>query len=299
MYADQTSGNDAIDNFGGWANCGLTGSGTVASGDTGPNVFATIGVVQWVIANLNGDASRVYPFGFSLGAIGVEYLMLKYNQVTGNPKIFTAGMSVAGVLEINNYGGPTSVDYSAMQNVPCIWVSGAGDNLSKPGDWNDRMWRQYAGNSSYPAPGTDLVTGSRAGSSLMRYWRNPNTGHQQDDGRGNDYPANAQILDWIFSQIGNVSSTMSTVPDNSESPSGTLITSIGPTITDRLANTWAIGYYPASNAGSQVVHNGSVDTTTANVAALGYFNHIVYHQNTSGNWYSWAGSGWAAAPDPR
>lgn len=202
--ADQTSGNDAIDNFGGWTNNGTVGGPAHASGDTGPNVFANIGVAKWVVTNLSGDPSRVYVEGFSLGGIGAEYLMLKYNQVNGSQKIFTAGHSTGGVLEINGYNtGPTSADIAAMTNVPMWWVSGANDQTSWPQHWNDQAWQQLAGNSNYPGPGSSEAN-SRAGGSKLHYWRDPNIGHSPTNASGVPYATNATILNYLFSQIGTL-----------------------------------------------------------------------------------------------
>lgn len=233
-YADQISGNDAVDNWGGWANNGSTGSGTHASGDTGPNTFGIIGVIKWVLANLSADPSRVYVDGFSLGGIGAEYLLLKYNQVNGSQKIFTAATSNAGVVEINGFGsGPSSNDIATMQNVPVWWVSGASDSDSLPSHWNDPMWTGLAGNSNYPRPGGTEAQ-ARAGNSQYHYWRDPNIGHQETDSSGNPYPTNTTILNWMFAQIGSVPIVVTPSPTPSPTP-----TPGGPPLPPASSTIWS------------------------------------------------------------
>ena len=48
---------------------------------------------------------------------------------------------------------------------------------------------------------------------------------------------------------------------------------------DADGNSWAI-------SGGQVVLDGSVDPTTANVTRLAYVNGVIWQENTDGNWYS-------------
>jgi hypothetical protein len=53
-----------------------------------------------------------------------------------------------------------------------------------------------------------------------------------------------------------------------------------PTVVDASGNTWTI------NASGQVAVNGVVDQTTANVIELAYVNGTVWHENSSGLWWS-------------
>lgn len=53
-------------------------------------------------------------------------------------------------------------------------------------------------------------------------------------------------------------------------------------------DTWAITASPG-----QIIHNGSVDTSTANVTELFYTGHYLWQLNSSGYWYQWQGAnGW-------
>jgi hypothetical protein len=211
-YADQTTDSDAIENWGGWVNTGGTGNGTTFNGETGPNTFALNGLVQHLTATLAVDPNRVYVNGFSLGGIGAEYFMLRYNQVNGNPKLYTAGTSTGGVLEIHGYGaGPTSADITTMAQVPVWWISGQNDGTSNPADWNLPMWRDQSGNTNYPAYLTSAAA-SLAGSSKMHFWYVSGVGHSPVDNSGNYMEANPTVLNWLFAQGGTSATTAPSPP---------------------------------------------------------------------------------------
>jgi hypothetical protein len=200
-YADQTAngtdGDDALENFGGWTNTGVTGTGTTFSGDSGPNVFAVAGLVQSFIATYSVNPSKVYVTGDSLGGIGSWYMILMYNRVNGpSGKLFTAAMPFAGVMELNGFGsGPTSAQIAQLENVPVFAVSGAQDGTSLPQDWNQPMWKAIAGNDDYPAP----PSGAQAGTSSFHYMQDPNLGHDVWD-TYRVLPAGTPLYDWLFAQ---------------------------------------------------------------------------------------------------
>jgi hypothetical protein len=200
-YADQTAngtdGDDALENFGGWTNTGVTGTGTTFSGDSGPNVFAVAGLVQYFIQTYSVNPEKVYITGDSLGGIGSWYMMLMYNRVNGpSGQLFTAGLPFAGVMEINGFGsGPTQAQVAQLASVPVFAVSGAQDGTSNPPDWNQPMWQALAGNDDYPGP----PAGGQAGSSQFYYLQDPNLGHDVWD-TYRPLPAGKPMYDWLFSQ---------------------------------------------------------------------------------------------------
>ena len=200
-YADQTAngtdGNDAVENFGGWTNTGITGTGTTFSGDSGPNVFAVAGLVQSFLASYSVNPGKVYVTGDSLGGIGSWYMILMYNRVNGpSGKLFTAAMPFAGVLELNGFGsGPTPAQIDQLKSVPVFAVSGAQDGTSLPQDWNQPMWQAIAGNASYPAP----PGGAQAGASSFHYMQDPGLGHDVWD-TYRVLPAGKPLYDWLFAQ---------------------------------------------------------------------------------------------------
>ena len=64
------------------------------------------------------------------------------------------------------------------------------------------------------------------------------------------------------------------------------------TITDAAGNHWTI------SATGAVMENAKTAGFTANVAEIAYVNGTLWHENTAGSWYSWAGSGWNPGSDP-
>lgn len=199
-YADQTAngtdGDDAVENFGGWTNTGVTGTGSTFSGDSGPNVFAVAGLVQSFIQSYSANASKVYVTGDSLGGIGSWYMILMYNRVNGpSGKLFTAALPFAGVLEINGFGaGPTAAQIAQLKDVPVFAVSGANDGTSRVQDWNQPMWQALAGNGNYPGP----PDGAQAASSAFHYMQDPSLGHDVWD-TYRPLPAGKPLYDWLFS----------------------------------------------------------------------------------------------------
>lgn len=256
-YCDQTTnpGGD-VTNFGGWAPNGTTGSGTNSNGVTGPNPIAVqqfalmmaksqsitfytqsganTATRQNVTLTVNGDSTRLLINGFSLGGIGTEYQMRTASAVNGNPKVWAAGVSYAGVLQINGFGaGPNANDVTASM-APPIWnVSGAQDTESIPSQWNQPMWRAIAGNSNYPAP-NGTAAQAQAGNSNWHYWQDPNLGHSQGT-----YPTNSTLLNWLFSQVsGSVAPipnitglTISAATGVHNSPIGTAVGNLTATVT--------------------------------------------------------------------
>ena len=77
------------------------------------------------------------------------------------------------------------------------------------------------------------------------------------------------------------------------SPNDTVVLAgSGGSITDAAGNVWTI---TSNNA---VDENGAPANFTANVAEIAYVNTVVWHENTSSQWYQWNGSGWTAGANP-
>lgn len=206
-YADQTTDTSggAVENWGGWCNSGVTGSGTVYSGDTGPNTFAVLAMINYLETQYSIDTTRIYINGFSLGGIGAEYFMQHYNAYTGDlGRVFAAGASEAGVLQINGCGGSTvtTAQSTQMKTVPVWWFSGTNDTNSLASEWNNPMWTALAGNSSYPSAITS-ASSNQAGTSAMRYTLCATCGHQDTDSSGNPVWTNTTINSFLFSQASS------------------------------------------------------------------------------------------------
>jgi Cellulase (glycosyl hydrolase family 5)/Ca-dependent carbohydrate-binding module xylan-binding len=93
-----------------------------------------------------------------------------------------------------------------------------------------------------------------------------------------------------FASGGSSSSGGGSTP----SPNDTVIKAgSGSSITDANGNVWTI------TSSNTVDENGSAAGYTANVTEMAYVNGNVWHENTSGNWYEWNGSGgWNTGSDP-
>jgi hypothetical protein len=69
------------------------------------------------------------------------------------------------------------------------------------------------------------------------------------------------------------------------SPNNTVVTTVGPTITDATGSVWAI------TAAAQVTLNGNVISYTSGVVEIAYVNGVVWQRNNAGNWYSFNANG--------
>ena len=77
----------------------------------------------------------------------------------------------------------------------------------------------------------------------------------------------------------------------SPSPSGTTIPPAAQ-IVDDGGNLWTVD-------GGVVYENGALAGYSANVTLLLFWSGTIYQQNSAGGWWSWNGSGWSDASDPR
>src|ERR1700748_3442430 len=80
-----------------------------------------------------------------------------------------------------------------------------------------------------------------------------------------------------------------------ESACGATVTTVGPQLFNASLTSFAI------TSGAQVAINGAADGTTRNVILLLYFNHNLYQQNASNDWYEYVSVGSYVGPltDPR
>jgi hypothetical protein len=63
-------------------------------------------------------------------------------------------------------------------------------------------------------------------------------------------------------------------------------------ITDQQSNVWTV-------SSGVILENGIKAGYSAYVSQLLYVNGVIYQQNTAGGWWSWNGSTWVGAKDPR
>lgn len=117
-------------------NCWDVGSAKSLKHDGGGDTHAIAQMVRYTLTKYNGDASRVYAFGGSSGAMMTQALLGIY------PDIFAAGVAISGVP-----CGCWAVDYSGdvAQNGqwsgPC-----AGGQVSKTAQqWGDQVRSMFTG----------------------------------------------------------------------------------------------------------------------------------------------------------
>jgi len=79
-------------------------------------------------------------------------------------------------------------------------------------------------------------------------------------------------------------------PSKVSSASGTNIPT-AKQITDTSGNIWAV-------SSGVIYENGVLAGNSYNVKELLYEHSTIYHENTSGNWYTWSGSTWVAGGNP-
>ena len=245
-----------------------------------------IAALKQVLSQYSTDPSRVYVTGNSLGGIGTEDMVIKYNAYTGTEgKIFAAALSLAGADYGQGYPTPSASLVSALKNVP-FWAIHGGQDTTVPINWDQNLY------AAEQAIGGD-----------MKFTQDNSLGHDVWD---TYYPQTgpSSPLGWLFSQSTAGSTggptTSPTTPAPTPSANDTVVTGTSGAITDGGGNLWTI------NGSGQVAVNGSADGQTANVTQLAYVSGTIWAQGTGGLWWgetqnndSWApAAGTATSPLP-
>ena len=233
----------------------------------------------------SSDPSRVYVTGNSMGGIGTEDMLIKYNAYTGTEgKIFAAGLALAGADYGQGYPQPNASVVAGLKNVP-FWAIHGGQDTQVPLAWDQNLYaaEQAAGGDH------EIHPGQQPGSRRVGHLLPPD-------------PAPSSPLGWLFSQSTGGQHTAPTPPPTrcTPSPNNTVVTGTASAITDASGNKWTI------TSGGQVAINGTADTTTSGVIELAYVNGTIWQENSSKLWWgetqpnaSWAPSaGTATSPLP-
>ncbi len=261
--------------------------GGVSSADSAGETNA-IAALKQVMAQYSSDASRIYVTGNSMGGIGTEDMLIKYNAYTGTEgKLFAAGLALAGADYGQGYPQPDPSIVAALKNVP-FWAIHGGQDTTVPLTWDQNLY------AAEQAIGGD-----------MQYTQDNSLGHDVWD---TYYPqaGAGSPLGWLFSQStggsGVVTSPPPPPPPPASPPSAndTVVMGTSGSITDASGNKWTI------NTAGQVAVNGAADTMTANAKELAYVNGTIWQENTSNLWWgetqnndAWAPSaGTATSPLP-
>ncbi|MGC4066618.1 MAG: PHB depolymerase family esterase [Polyangiaceae bacterium] len=117
-------------------NCWDVGSAKSLEHDGGGDTHAIAQMVRYTLKRYNGDATRVYAFGGSSGAMMTQALLGIY------PEIFAAGVAVSGVP-----CGCWAVDYSGDVATNGQWSGPcAGGKVSKTAQqWGDQVRSMFPG----------------------------------------------------------------------------------------------------------------------------------------------------------
>ena len=258
--------------------------GGVSTADSTGEMNA-IAALKRVMAQYSTDPTRTYVTGNSMGGIGTEDMLIKYNAYTGTEgKIFTAGLALAGADYGQGYPQPDASVVTALKNVP-FWAIHGGQDTTVPLAFDQNLY------AAEQAIGGD-----------MKYTRNNSLGH---DVWGTYYTQTgaSSPLGWLYSQStgGAVTGpTPAPVPTVTSSANDTVVTGTMGSIVDASGNSWTISF------GGQVAVNGVADTTTAGVVELAYVNGTIWQENASKLWWgetqpnaSWApAAGTATSPLP-
>ena len=267
--------------------------------------------VNGTITDASGNPYSITPgqhigYGLSLSAIGFLDQMINNNSVQPiGSGLWDVGVGLSTQHTIS--GVSNSSLYNRMITVPYFEVCKQGDNAC---NWGPGLWNVIAGNSTYNTrpDGTKItansfpskanydsggVNATRAGNTQFHYIDDTYSGTAYNNfGCMNaDGCDGTALLAWVFSIVGNSSGGPGTPTPpppttcTTESPDQSVITTVGPSITDSNCDVWTI----SSNA--KMAKNGVIDNSTANVIEIAYANKVVWQLNTSQDWYSVSPSG--------
>jgi hypothetical protein len=107
----------------------------------------------------------------------------------------------------------------------------------------------------------------------------------------------AARIDALDARVKKLESAVVTPPAATESPNGSTLTGTTGSLIDASLIPWTL--ISSATMGLQIARSGVVDPVTQNVTLLLYFSHLIYQQNSAGNWWKWISSAWVATTDPR
>jgi endoglucanase/chitinase len=87
----------------------------------------------------------------------------------------------------------------------------------------------------------------------------------------------------VYSQFFYLGPAGSGIPPGSAgpaSPNGTIVTTVGPAITDANGNLWTL------TAGGQIAVNGTIDPLSSGVIELAYVSSLIWRLNVTGQWFA-------------
>lgn len=197
--------------------------GGVGSADTAGETNA-IAALQQVISQYSVDTSRLYVTGNSMGGIGTDDMMIKYNAYNGTEgKVFAAGLSLSGADYGQGFPTPNDSTVQALVNAPFWTINGAQDTQVPP-SFNQTL------DAALVAAGDTKVIDTL----------DPNSGHDTWDQYYGEGYGPGTPLGWLDSQSTNRSQLApapSPMPsDNTGSASNDTTSAPAPTPSDNTAS---------------------------------------------------------------
>jgi hypothetical protein len=238
--------------------------------------------------------------------------------MTWNRTFLILACAGAAVGCSGSIGGPLAVAATATNAAAVVGLAGKclDDNGGGTGNGNKiQLWDcngtaaqqwSYSG-GAFVGPGgkcLDVTGGNSANATPVQLYACNGTSAQSwtvEGGRivgiggkcldveSSDTGNGTQIQIWDCN--GSAAQSWSVGGGTSPSPDGTTIPPAAQ-IVDGAGNAWTV-------TGGVIYENGALAAYSANVTLLLYFGGTIYQQNSAGGWWSWDGSGWIDAADPR
>ena len=219
----------------------------------------------------------------------------------GNKVVYSVHDYPAPIAGFKIDSGDQAVDYMnkswgylQTQNIAPVWIGEMGGSLDGTADSagsglaDEQAWAKtlldYM-NGKYAAQGGPSVTGNQQGMS-GDWWAWGNLAGQYPDGTQNADGSLKSGQQAFWSQMLFTQPVDKVLPP---SPDDTVVTTTAGKIIDAGGRAWTL------TAGKQVAVDGVTDTNTANVVELAWEKGVVWHENTSSQWYARTGNGWGAA----
>jgi dienelactone hydrolase len=255
-------------------NADLSGQTINFGGVTAANTAGeanAIAALRQVMDQYSVDPARVYVTGNSMGGIGTEDMLIKFNAYTGTEgTIFAAGLALAGADYGQGYPQPNQSVITGLKDVPFWAIHGGGD-------------------TQVPlAFDQNLYAAEKAIGGLMKYTEDASLGHDVWDTYypkiGADSP-----LSWLYSQTlptdtwGPAAGTVtSPAPDSGDTPTQPEVTP------DELSITLSGDAYQGSpqfivTIDSQILTAAPTTVTAAHGTDAQSFNFLGHWGSSSHN----------------
>lgn len=262
-------------------------SGTVLTSSTGTIIDASL--VQW---RLNGQprTSATVQRNTGSGWVGTSSTTTAVQVVYWNHIVYyqdatTGWFSWSGSAWVAAAGDPRSLSESAQGTL----VSGTTGQIV---DAALHVWTLVSSGGALQVAQGGTVDNRTHNVINLLYW---NHSVWYEDSSNLWYNYNSSVNTWSAGQVNDPRTNQPT-----ESSNGTTLTTTTGQIIDASGITWKL--VTSASSGLQIAKAGIVDLNTTRVTTVLYWNHVVYFQNSSGQWLKYDGTQaypWELTVDPR